>query len=191
MAVIKFLLKIVGGFFALVIGLAIIVKAYYLVTGKEPPPPKETQQTTQNVQTTPKAAPTICNIPGLGDLFTSYDSSSQFKLTNDSGIVKTFNDGQVVITFVESRAYNITIASTQDHKAYGFMKKMVPKDSVKGKSETDESDATVSYQHTYYTSESLKSVFPKSNGNFDIIHAFDKSTGNYLHTVIAVDNQKE
>ena len=126
--------------------------------------------------------------PGLGDTAAQYNSA--YKLTSDTDIVKTYYGGGIVAVFVNNRAINVTIAAAKDHKAQKILNEMIPADAIKGEKETDESDEILVRENTAYTSERLKNAIPKCGGRFTRIDTYDRKTGNYIQTVLAIDNSQ-
>ena len=174
----KLFLKICGGFIAAVAALLLFVS--FLPDKKDEQPPKPAAQTQQ------KAAPseTICQTAGLGD--TDSQFAAAHKIANDNGMIKTYYNGKVTVTFVNGHATNIQVKATKEHKAQKGLPKLLPTDAVKGETSTDESDAMVAYHKTKYTSQKLSTAVPNSGGNFERIDAFDKASGNYIYTVLAI-----
>ncbi len=156
--------------------MSIAVVAFVAGCGGDTPAPKKEA---------PKAevSPKLCTVAGIGDTLDEW-IKDHGKPNRDDGSNKNFRNNDVLVTFIDNRACNITIQASEMKEASEYVKKMVPLDG-KFVSEKTNDDGMVTTIDKEYTSESLKKAI-KSNltGHYTVGEARDSKSKRLIMYVI-------
>ena len=119
-------------------------------------------------------------MPGLGSTRSVWDSNY-----SKSSAGNYANDKYIVMFSDDNRAIHITIQNINNEKLDNITS-MVPSDTQIISSDEKDSDSMIINKHFVCTSELLKQVYPKSNGNFEVGNAFDRQSGKWIMSAISI-----
>ena len=141
------------------------------------PPPVQTQAPP------PREEVKISASPGLG---ASKQAWERVHRKNSAGNYD--NDKYIVMFNEQDQIFHITIQNVNGEQfTVQQLVPFLPYDIQQvGEVDNEGSDSMIFSQHANYTSELLRQLYPKSNGNFEIGNAFDRQTGQWIMSIINV-----
>ena len=122
--------------------------------------------------------------PGIGDRVEEF--AKKHKISNDAGMVKSYDDSHFNAVIVDGRIENLTINAAAGHKMDSLVSELTPSDGTEVSSSVDNSDPLLSKHISIGRSDMLGIAIPRSNGFYTRIDTYDSRSGDYLHTTLAI-----
>ena len=112
------------------------------------------------------------------------------KISNDAGMIKSYDDNHFNAVIVDGRIENLTINAAAGHKMDSLVSELTPSDGTEVSSTVDNSDPLLSKHISIGRSDMLDIALPRSNGFYTRIDTYDSRSGEYLHTTLAIGQKK-